>query len=77
MRPLLSNPDLTISVFVAVAIVSLFAFVLGASLEVVANMLVIGIATAIVECVVRARQPSRGADLGTKASRKRGQGHSR
>ena len=56
MRTLLSNPDFTTSVFLAVAITCLFAFVLEATLEVVANMLVIGGVTAVAEHVMRDRK---------------------
>lgn len=55
VRTLRSNPDFTMSVFVAVAITCLFAFVLEATVEVVASMLVIGGATAIAEHVMRNR----------------------
>jgi hypothetical protein len=56
MRTLLSNPDFTMSILLAVATTCLFAFVLGATLEVASNMLVIGGATAIAEHVMRARK---------------------
>ena len=60
MRALLTNHGFTISVFVAVAITAMFAFVLEASQELVATLLVLGILTAAAEHVFRSsseRQP--------------------
>jgi hypothetical protein len=56
MRTLLLSPEFTISVLVAVAITCLFAFVLEATVEVVASMLTIGVVTAISEHVMRNRK---------------------
>jgi hypothetical protein len=53
MRALLTNHGFTISVFVAVAITAMFAFVLEASQELVATLLVLGILTAAAEHVFR------------------------
>ena len=53
MRALLTNHGFTISVFVAVAITAIFAFVLEASQELVATLLVLGILTAAAEHVFR------------------------
>ena len=60
MRALLTNHGFTISVFVAVAITAMFAFVFEASQELVATLLVLGILTAVAEHVFRSsseRQP--------------------
>jgi hypothetical protein len=60
MRALLTSHGFTISVFVAVAITAMFAFVLEASQELVATLLVLGILTAAAEHVFRSsseRQP--------------------
>ena len=53
MRALLTNHGFTISVFVAVAITAMFAFVFEASQELVATLLVLGILTAVAEYVFR------------------------
>jgi hypothetical protein len=53
MRALLTNHGFTISVFVAVAITAMFAFVLEASQELVATLLILGILTAAAEHVFR------------------------
>jgi uncharacterized membrane-anchored protein YitT (DUF2179 family) len=53
LRALLTNHGFTISVFVAVAITVMFAFLFGASQELVATLLVLGILTAVVEYVFR------------------------
>lgn len=55
MRSLLLNTEFSISVLLAVAISCLFAFVLEATFEVVASMLVTGVVTAIAEYVMRNR----------------------
>jgi len=55
LRTLLTNHGFTISVFVAVAITAMFAFVFEASQELVATLLVLGILTAIAEYVFRSR----------------------
>ena len=53
MRALLTNHGLTISVFVAVAITAMYAYVFEASQELVATLLVLGILTAVAEYVFR------------------------
>ena len=53
MRALLTNHGFTISVFVAVAITAMFAFVFEAAPELVAALLVLGILTAAAEYVMR------------------------
>jgi len=53
LRALLTNHGFTISVFVAVAITVMFAFLFGASQELVATLLVLGILTAVAEYVFR------------------------
>jgi hypothetical protein len=56
MRRLFSNFGFTISVFLAVAITAVFAFIFEVSLQIIVSMLVIGLFTAIVEYVMRSRQ---------------------
>lgn len=53
MRALLINHGFTISVFVAMAITAMFAFVFEASQELVATLMVLGILTAGAEYVLR------------------------
>ena len=53
MRAPLTNHGFTISVFVAVAITAMFAFVLEPSQELVETLLVLGILTAAAEHVLR------------------------
>ena len=53
MRALLTNHGFTISVFVAVAITAMYAYVFEASQELVATLLVLGILTAVAEHVFR------------------------
>ena len=53
MRSLLTNYGFTISVFVAVTMTAVFAFVFEASQELVANLLALGILTALAEYVFR------------------------
>ena len=53
MRELLANHGFTISVFFAVAITAMFAFVFGASQKLVATLLVLGLLTALAEYVLR------------------------
>ena len=53
MREPLANHGFTISVFFAVAITATFAFVFGASQELVATLLVLGLLTALAEYVLR------------------------
>ena len=53
MRALLTNHGFTISVFVAVAITAMFAFVFEAAPELVAALLVLGGLTAAAEYVMR------------------------
>jgi putative effector of murein hydrolase len=60
VRALLTNSGFTISVFVAVAITAMFAYVFGASQELIATLLVLGILTAVAEHIFRSsseRQP--------------------
>jgi hypothetical protein len=52
LRALLANHGFTISVFVAVAITAMFAFVFDASQELAATLLVLGILTAVAEYVL-------------------------
>jgi hypothetical protein len=59
LRALLANHGFTISVFVAVAITAMFAFVLEASPELVATLVVLGILTAVAEHVLRSRSERR------------------
>jgi hypothetical protein len=56
VRALFASFDFAISVFVAVAITAGFAFVFDAPPQLVVVMLVLGLFTAITECVMRARQ---------------------
>jgi hypothetical protein len=53
LRELLKNHGFTISVFVAVAITAMFAFVFEASQELVATLTILGILTAVAEYVFR------------------------
>ena len=53
LRALLASHGFTISVFFAVVITAMFAFVLEASQELVATLLVLGILTAVAEYVLR------------------------
>ena len=53
MRQLVANHGFTISVFFAVAITAMFAFIFDASQELVATLLVLGLLTALAECVLR------------------------
>jgi uncharacterized membrane-anchored protein YitT (DUF2179 family) len=53
VRTLLTNHGFTISVFVAVAITAMYAYVFEASRELVATLLVLGILTAVAEHVFR------------------------
>jgi uncharacterized membrane-anchored protein YitT (DUF2179 family) len=55
LRALLTNLGFTISIFVAVAITAMFAFVFEASQELVATLLAVGILTAVAEYVFRSR----------------------
>jgi hypothetical protein len=55
LRRLLTNHGFTISVFVAVAITAMLAFVLEASHELTVTLLVLGILTAVAEYVFRSR----------------------
>jgi hypothetical protein len=55
LRALLTNHGFTISVFVAVAITAMLAFVLEASHELTVTLLVLGILTAVAEYVFRSR----------------------
>lgn len=53
MRALLTSHGFTISVFVAVAITVMYAYVFEASQELVATLLVLSILTAVAEHVFR------------------------
>jgi hypothetical protein len=53
MRALLTDHGFTISVFVAVAVTAIFAFVFEASQELVATLLISGILTAAAEHFIR------------------------
>jgi hypothetical protein len=53
VRALLTNHGFTISVFVALAITAMYAYVFEASQELVATLLVLGILTAVAEHVFR------------------------
>lgn len=53
MRALLTSHGFTISVFVAVAITAMYAYVFEASQELVATLLVLGLLTAVAEHVFR------------------------
>jgi len=53
LRVLLTNHGFTVSVFVAVAITAMYAYVFEASQEIVATLLVLGILTAVTEHVFR------------------------
>jgi hypothetical protein len=53
VRALLTNHGFTISVFVAVAITAMYAYVFEASQELVATLLVLGILTGVAEHVFR------------------------
>jgi hypothetical protein len=53
VRTLLANHGFTISVFVAVTITAIYAYVFEASRELVVTLLVLGILTAVAEQVFR------------------------
>ena len=53
MRELLTSHGFTISVFVAVAITAMYAYVFEASQELVATLLALGLLTAVAEHVFR------------------------
>ena len=55
MRALLTSHGFTISVFVAVAITAMHAYVFEASEELVASLLVLGMLTVVAELVFRSR----------------------
>ena len=59
VRELFVSSGFAISVFLAVAVTAGFAFIFEASLEIVVSMLVMGVATAIAEYVMLARQQPR------------------
>jgi hypothetical protein len=59
LRALLTNHGFAISVFVAVAITVMFAFVLGASQQLSATLLILGILTAVGEYILRSRSERR------------------
>jgi hypothetical protein len=53
VRALLTSHGFTISVFVAVAITAMYAYVFEASQELVATLLILGLLTAVAEHVFR------------------------
>jgi len=53
VRELLTSHGFTISVFVAVAITAMYAYVFEASQELVATLLALGLLTAVAEYVFR------------------------
>ena len=55
MRALLASHGFTISVFVAVAITAMYAYVFEASEELVASLLVLGMLSAVAELVFNSR----------------------
>ena len=55
MRALLTNHGFTVSVFSAVAVTAMFAYVFEASQEQCATLLILGILTAVAEYVFRSR----------------------
>jgi hypothetical protein len=55
LRALLTNHGFTISVFIAVAITVMFAYVFEASQELSATLVVLGILTAVAEYILRSR----------------------
>ena len=59
LRALLTNHGFTVSVFVAVAITVMFAFVLEASQQISATLLILGILTAVAEYILRSRSEHR------------------
>jgi len=59
LRDLMSNMGFTLSVFVAVAIVFIYAYVFEAPGELVITMLSLGVITAIAEYVMRAQAGGR------------------
>jgi hypothetical protein len=59
VRALLTNHTFTISVFVAVAITAMYAYVFEVSQEIAATLLVLGILTAVAEHVFRSRSEHR------------------
>src|ERR1700675_1370793 len=59
LRALLTNHGFTISVFFAVAITAMFAFIFEASQELVATLLILGILTAVAEHVLRSGSEQR------------------
>jgi putative effector of murein hydrolase len=59
LRVLLTNHGFTVSVFVAVAITVMFAFVFEASQQISATLLILGILTAVAEHILRSRSERR------------------
>jgi hypothetical protein len=59
LRALLTNHGFAVSVFVAVAITVMFAFVLEASQQISATLLILGILTAVGEYILRSRSERR------------------
>jgi hypothetical protein len=59
LRTLLTNHGFTVSVFVAVAITVMFAFVLEVSQQISATLLILGILTAVAEYILRSRSERR------------------
>ncbi|MBR0697149.1 hypothetical protein [Bradyrhizobium lablabi] len=56
LRQLLADEGPTVAIFATVALAALLAFGFGATLEVVASMLILGVATAFAETRMRARK---------------------
>ena len=59
LRALLTDHGFTISVFVAVAITAMFAYIFEASQELVATLLALGILTAVAEYVLHSSSERR------------------
>jgi hypothetical protein len=55
LRALLTNHGFTVSVFIAVAITVMFAYVFEASQELSATLVALGILTAVAEFTLRSR----------------------
>lgn len=56
LRRMLADEGLTIAIFAAVAIAAFLAFGFGATSEVVASMLILGVVTAVAETRLRSRK---------------------
>jgi hypothetical protein len=55
LRALLTDHGFTISVFIAVAITAMFAYGFGASQELSATLVLLGLLTAVAEYILRSR----------------------